>query len=212
MKLKFLTCLILMNPLQESGDVVGNLGSRVVARVSLHHVAVLVEKKLLKVPSDIRASDRGPRDHASSLEATTGKHQRIVVVAAIALGITRGIHGHLDGVADLLEEGVGISTIHLCLGIQVTSELEAITRADILEGVKHILIVLIRLVAELVAENTHNSQTGGLSNFIHCCEVLRGRASQSGNVLKQHHLTLVGVKLDITAGEILQSMIVKSHV
>lgn len=200
--------MLLASNLEQGLDVVCNLGSGVVAGVPLDQVSVLIKQELLEVPGDIGTGHRGPSGDASAIEASTRKDQSVVVVASIALGVSLRILGDLDGVADLLEQRMRTSPVDSHLGIEVSGELETIARSDILQRVEDIVVVLIRLMAELVAEHTNAGHSSGLGNIIHCREVRCGRASQRRDILQKDNFALVRVELDILARKVLQRVIV----
>jgi len=200
--------------LEQGIDIALDGGSGVEAGVTLDEVTFLVEKELLEIPGDVVPGNGCPSGHGSAVEATTGENESIHIVAAVALVITSRILGDLDGLTHPLEKRVSGSTVDVHFGEEITTELEALSGANVLKSVQNVVVILVGLVTELVAKNTQDGhiRPGGVHDVLHRGEVRRGRASQSGNILDQNDLALVGIKLHGLAAKLGKRVIVKSHV
>jgi len=83
--------------------------------------------------------------------------------------------------------------VDLGAGKELALELEASTRADVLQGVGELGIVLVCLMAELVAGDTEHGELIAelINQRVHGSEVAGGRASERGDVLDENDLARV---------------------
>jgi len=154
--------------------------------VAFHRDAFLIDKELFKVPDDISAHQGTPQN------SEIGVHNVLCSLAANVITWKRKL------AFEESENGVLATSIDVDLAKHLEIGLIAIAGSHVLECVQHLKLLLICLVAELVAGETKNCQrlSEFVSEVIHLSEIPHCRASQSRDILDEHHLAGIGTEVD----------------
>merc|ERR1711907_518539 len=99
--------------LEQLCNVCADLFDLKVPAVSLHRLAILIEKELFEIPSNVGSAHWGPRNDGAVVETATVKNQRIPIITAVFLGITCRIHRVREALFQPLEQGMGCIPIHI---------------------------------------------------------------------------------------------------
>mmetsp|Transcript_11789 Transcript_11789/g.20154 ORF Transcript_11789/g.20154 Transcript_11789/m.20154 type:complete len:239 (+) Transcript_11789:204-920(+) len=167
--------------LHQRGDVGVNVAGREVTRVALDQLAVGADQELLEVPRDVRARDGRPQRDGGAAEAAARQDESLVVRDAVALRVLRLVDGDHDLALEPLEERESVGAVDVALLEESDGRgaLEAVARADVLERVEELVVVLVGLVAKLVAREAENVELVAVlfGQDVHRTEVLDRRAS-----------------------------------
>ena len=141
---------------EKVGDVLGYSGGRVVTAVALHDLAALVDQELLKVPGDVRAQHGGPQGDGGAVKAPSGQDQGVHIVAAVALGVSDWVHRDGDSLLHPLEQRLSGGSIDGAALKDGELGHKAVAGTDVLQSIQELVVVLVRLVAELVAREAEH--------------------------------------------------------
>ena len=169
--------------LQERFNIIHDVGVLEFGAVALHRDTILVDEELLKVPSDVRAADRGPLN---------GHGVRLDLVDKVRSSTATVIRGGRKSGLEIRPERLLILPVHDALRHDLEVGHVAVARTDMLKGVHEFKVRIIALMTKLVARETKNSQLVAVfvRQGIQLNEVPDGRASHSCDVVDQDDLAL----------------------
>lgn len=169
--------------LQERFNIIHDVGVLEFGAVALHRDTILVDEELLKVPSDVRAADRGPLN---------GHGVRLDLVDEVRSSTTTVIRGGRKSGLEIRPERLLILPVHDTLRHDLEVGHVAVAGTDMLKGVHEFKVRVIALMAELVARETKNSQLVAVfvRQGVQLNEVPDGRASHRCDVVDQDDLAL----------------------